>query len=213
MTENFEPAALDEGVVVFVKGDDDDVLIQGTNLIEGETVEVVSKKGKKLTVVVSEIVNDDSGLQTARFDWENNPDDLFKEGGIFFHQADNGAWLIRGQGLIPGDEVTVQTKNGAQKTVTVGRIVDTNSDGIQTAEFNDEPDMYSLFENGTIIFTKNDDGQYVITGKGLKEGSTVRVTKKSGKKVKVVVEEIIEDEDGIQTAAFSWLEQDNKKEG
>ncbi|MGV9183138.1 hypothetical protein [Arcanobacterium canis] len=46
-------------------------------------------------------------------------------------------------------------------------------------------------------------------GLDLAEGDTVTVTTKDGKEHDVVVGEIINDEDGLQMATFSWPEHDN----
>ena len=59
-------------------------------------------------------------------------------------------------------------------------------------------------EQGRIVFTKTETGTWVVTGKGLKEGKEVKVTRKGkATKEKVIVDLIINDEDGVQTATFT----------
>ncbi|MGV9189199.1 hypothetical protein ACTOVN_00170 [Arcanobacterium canis] len=70
-------------------------------------------------------------------------------------------------------------------------------------------DGVDLVADGRVIFHKLDDGTWGVQGLDLAEGDTVTVTTKDGKEYDVVVGEIINDENGLQMATFSWPEHDN----
>lgn len=207
MENEFESGALDEGAVVFQKLEDDTFAIMGSNLIPGEEVEVSTKDGETRSVIVGKILNEQDGIQTAEFTWATPAyaDIDYSQGQIYFCTLDNGDYAIKGLELGVGEEVEVTTKDGETKTVIVTEILDTDEDGVQTAAF-EWPKITTadLVEQGRIVFTKTETGTWVVTGKGLKEGKEVKVTRK-GKttKEKVIVDLIINDEDGVQTATFT----------
>jgi len=127
------------------------------------------------------------------------------EGAVVFQKLEDDTFAIMGSNLIPGEEVEVSTKDGETRSVIVGKILN-EQDGIQTAEFTWATPAYTDidYSQGQIYFTNTEPGTWVVTGKGLKEGKEVKVTRK-GKttKEKVIVDLIINDEDGVQTATFT----------
>lgn len=60
-----------------------------------------------------------------------------------FARLRSGEWGIRGQGLVEGDTVTVVKKNGQRVPVTVGRVVQTFSDGNSIAEISQSGRRYA----------------------------------------------------------------------
>ncbi|MFC5369848.1 hypothetical protein [Arcanobacterium bovis] len=202
-------ASFDEGNIIFIDLGDDTYGVKGKDLQPGAEVKVSKKNGGKATVIIDEIIDEEDGVQTATFTWPDTVGEALQNGQIIFTQTDNGEWLIKGYALIEGEEVEVTSRNGKKRTVIVGAIHSVDEDGLQTAAFeNVESDMSDLLADGRIIFIR-DDGEYLIKGKGLVKGSTVKVTKANGKKVKVTVGHVISDENGIQTATFTSI---NKSE-
>lgn len=207
MNDEFESGALDEGGVFFRKLDDDTFAIVGSTLLPGEQVEVTSKNGTVRQVIVGKILSEDDGIMTAEFDWvaEPHPDIDYSDGQVYFHGLDNGDYVVTGMNLVEGETATVSVKDGGTKEVIVTKILDVNEDGIQTATFEwprTSPD--DLVNDGRIVFTRLEGDEWAIRGKGLETGKTVKVSRK-GKtsKEKVIVAEIIQDENGIQTAKFT----------
>lgn len=204
---NFESGALDEGAISFKKIDDDTFAIMGTTLLPGEEVEVTTKNGDVRKVIVGEIIEEQDGIQTTTFEWVNEPRPGldYAEGKIYFHQLDNGEYTVRGMNLAEGETVEVSVKDGSTMKVVVTQILEADEDGIQTAAFEwplMNPD--DLLTGGRVVFTRDDGGNWLIRGRGLETGKTVKVTRK-GKtsKEQVIVGDILTDEDGIQTATFT----------
>ncbi|XCB29585.1 hypothetical protein RQN30_10335 [Arcanobacterium hippocoleae] len=208
--ENNLAASYEEGLVSFVSYDEDTFAIRGMNLEEGSEVDVTTKEGEVKKVTVSEILENDKGLVTAAFTWPDEVGKALEDGQIIFTQTDNGQWLIKGYAMIEGEEVKVTSRDGKECTVIVKAIQSTDENGLQTAAFeNIESDMSELLDNGRIIFIREDE-DYLVKGKGLTKGSTVKVTKANGKKVKVNVGHILTDTDGVQTATFTWPNKNGK---
>lgn len=205
-SNEFESGALDEGAVSFRKLDDSFAIV-GTGLTPGDAVEVTLKNGEKKTVIVGKIVEEQDGIQTAEFEWvkETPPGLDYSEGKVYFHQLDNGDYTIRGMNLMEGETVSVSVREGGVKEVIVSSVLDVDEDGIQTAKFEwPHTTPKDLIETGQIVFTHLENGGWAIQGKGLETGKTVKVTRKGkASKEKVIVSEIISDEDGIQTAKFT----------
>lgn len=204
---NFEPAALDEGNVAFVKLDNDTFAITGANLATGQTVNVTTKAGTNTPVIVKKIIKDEGGIQTATFDWIKTAttEDQLAEGNIVFRQLDNGDYVIQGVDLRPGEKVKVTTKGGNTPEVVVGEIIEI-TDEATTATFQwVETDLNELLKEGKILFQRLQGDGWGITGQGLKPGKQVKVTKRDEtQKTLVTVKEIIKDDGTIQTATFEW---------
>lgn len=60
-------------------------------------------------------------------------------------------------------------------------------------------------DEGNIVFRKLEDDTFAIVGSTLLPGETVEVTSKNGNVRKVIVGEILDEQDGIQTAEFEWV--------
>ncbi|MEW6881432.1 hypothetical protein [Trueperella pyogenes] len=199
---NHQPASLDEGNIIFRKFDDEQWAIEGVDLVEGETVTVYTKENEAREVVVREIIETNHGVDTALFEWVNHVDpDLMKNGTVIFHSLGDDQWAIRGLDLVEGEEVEVTTKAGKTRNVIVGDILDVD-DNLITARFEWAE---SAFDDDRITFTAHPSGNgYLIRGTNLVPGTNVPVVKRVGKPVRVVVGEIVSDEDGRQLATFTW---------
>lgn len=213
--EQFESGALDDGMVIFTKLDEETFGIMGSTLLPGEQVEVSSKNGNTKQVIVGKIISDEDGIQIAEFEWvdEPRPEIDYSEGQIYFHAQDNGDYVITGMNLVVGTTVKVSLKSGGEKEVIVGEILDVDENGVQTAQFEwPRTDPDELVNSGRIVFTRLEGDEWAIRGKGLEPGKTVKVSRKGkASKEKVIVAEIVADENGIQTARFTNLP--SEKEG
>ncbi|VDG75797.1 Uncharacterised protein [Actinobaculum suis] len=197
--QSTESGAFDEGAVIFRKIGEEWV-IDGIDLEEGTTRFVQTKKGPDKEVIVGELIETSHGVDTAHFHWPNSADpETVADGTIIFRKTD-GEWTIQGLDLSEGEEVIATTKTGKERAVKVTEII-AMDDNLATARFVwlDHPNP------ATITFTKNPEGDgYLIQGRGLEEGTTVPVIKKSGKPVRVIVQNIITDDGTRQTATFTW---------
>ena len=63
-------------------------------------------------------------------------------------------------------------------------------------------------DEGTVIFKKISEDEIGIFGVALTPGSQAAVTTKNGDVVTVLVGEIIDEQQGIRTATFEWIEED-----
>lgn len=138
---------------------------------------------------------------------ENNLAASYEEGLISFTTLDDDVFAIRGMNFSPGQEVEVFTKNGEKKTVVVDEILE-NNNGILTATFTWVNPLEDVLTNGKRVFIQSDDGTWYVKGKGLLPGEQTLVTTRNGQKKTVIIKQIIEDENGIQTASFENISQD-----
>lgn len=201
-----QPASFDEGAVIFRKLPDGTWGVEGVDLFEGDQVEVTTKDAEIKDIIVGEILEENYGVITARFEWVNTTDpDLVADGRVIFHKLPDDTWGIQGLDLAKGDTVTVSTRDGKEHEAIVGEIVEMD-DNLATARYSWADASTPNLDDGRIIFRKNpnDPTTYLIQGRGLTPGSEVPVVKKSGKPVRVIVGEIVSEEDGLQMATYSW---------
>lgn len=182
---------------------DDEWVVQGEGIIPGERVVITTKSGKEKTVIIKEILEEQNGLQTARFATDGSPSpDLVKDGRVIFHRIDDSTWGIQGIDLVEGEEVAVTTKSGQTKQVIVGQVI-SSDETLCTATYTWAEDPSDTDED-RISFRKH-HGVYAIRGRDLEEGCSVTVTKKSGEDVEVIVGAILEDHGDYQIAEFEWM--------
>lgn len=196
-----QPASLDEGNIIFRRLDNTQWAIEGVNLTPGETVIVYTRDGEARDVIVGQILETNHGVDTATFEWANHPDPaVIADGTVIFHSLGEGEWAIRGLDLAQGEEVEVTTKAGDTRTVIVADIIDID-DNLVTARFEwaDTPN------DDLITFASNPHGDgYLIRGTNLTPGTTVPVVKKSGKPVRVTIDQIVDEDGDWQYATFTW---------
>lgn len=203
-------AAWEEGLITFTQVENNTFAIKGLNLTPGTLVEAITKEGETRQVKVGKVLQDDNGLVTASFEWANTASQAVNDGKRIFTQTDDGTWLIKGQGLIEGEQTSITLKDGKSKPVIVKDIIHDES-GIQTATFeNVEIDLTTLLEDGRLIFIKSGN-EYFVKGKNLKPATIVKVTKSDGSKVKVTLNTVFPiGEDGYHLATFDWEKKNDK---
>lgn len=210
--DKFVSGALDEGAIYFHKNDDGFTIV-GSSLIPGQEVEVCTKTGKRRTVIVGSILEEKDGVQTASFQWveEAKPEIDFSKGQVYFRGLDNGDYGVCGFNLVAGSNVSVTDRKGKRRQVRVLEILSEDDDGLQVGTFEWlETDHSDLLDEGRIFFTRLEDETWVIRGKGLEVGRKVKVSRKGKSKQEVFVKEILDEENGIQTAAFENVNEDEE---
>ncbi|MDY5585310.1 MAG: hypothetical protein SPG61_05940 [Arcanobacterium sp.] len=141
----------------------------------------------------------------------NQNENFFDDEQVTFTRADDGSWVLKGRELAEGESVVVSRADGSTTTVIVGKILGEDSWGNTLYAWENIEKEIDIDED-TIIFVKDDDGDYLIRGKDLLEGEIVTVTRADGSCSQVIVEQILDEIDGIQYACFANVERDINSE-
>ncbi|MFY9262585.1 MAG: hypothetical protein WBH82_00555 [Arcanobacterium sp.] len=208
MNNQFEPAAIDEGRNSFRSIDDDNWAVEGYDLRAGQEVTVTKKDGEEVTVIITEIIEEENqyGLTLAKYEWlQTDLDQITDEGNIIYRKLEDGSWGIQGYDLQVGTLAEVVTKKGEIHKVKVEMIVDEDDDGLMVATFT----RLEEYDNNLPVFRRDpsDPQRYLVQGKNLHMGEEIVITTRKGKKVSVTLLALVQDNDGIQL--WEWEENDS----
>lgn len=204
MSEEHISGALDD-TPVFVRQPDDSFAVMGCRLRVGQEVEVATQRSGMRSVIIKRILSDDEGIQTCEFEWAKplTPKYDFEDGKtIIVHDQETQNYYLRGLELVEGETRQVSLRAGGKREVIVGEVLDIDVDGVQTARFT-WPLSAKDYPPGTGRFTRLPDGKWAVRGKDIKPGDMLCVARKNKPSQSIIVEEILSEENGIQTATFT----------
>lgn len=175
----------------------DEFVIYAETLTPGDIVNVTTRGGKSVEVIVGDILEENEDGVLARFEYVNeieiNPDLT-----VFTRRGDE--WLVRGRDLVPGDIVTVHHKEDERTSEVMITEIFEDVGGLCYARFEqDQPEGP--------YFHRLNAKTWVVRGKSLKVGDEREVTTKSGDVKRVRITTIIsENTDGAADAFFEWID-------
>lgn len=126
---DLDPALVENGKVIFRKMRGEWV-VQGLDLSEGEEVEATTREGKARPILITDIINTEDNLVTARYQPLDVPDTI-----TFTKHPHGKGYAVKGLDLIEGAQVPVIKKSGKPTRVTITSIIDTQENGVMIAEF------------------------------------------------------------------------------